>query len=147
MAPISPHLTTAFDVDSVGVTADETSLGELAEPAAPSFPSAAEIHAATTAKAARERFESLADRKQQSAEKFNFTLADLFLITTVTALCLSSVRWLGPGEAAGAMGVMLLLWWAGAKLCHPESRLAHLVWLALWIAYFLSCMMTLAPKR
>ena len=69
--------------------------------------------------------------------RLQFTLADLFLLTTVTAVFLGVLVYLPRGLAAGLVGAGVLVGMIILTVLHTTERRVQVIWWAMFVVYWI----------
>ncbi len=126
---------------------DNTSAANDAERIAPpEGKSADEIHAANEAVQIAARLTEEIEKQRPVEPASQFSLRDLFLLTTIVAVEFAGLRWFGSRGLAAIIGLAAVAWLAIIAIYQLRSPVGKLVYWSLLIGYFLALAMVLASS-
>jgi hypothetical protein len=110
--------------------------------APPNGKSAGEIHAADEAADRAARDAESSQRGGWAEDRPQFSLRDLFVLTTIVAIELAGLRWFGARGLAAIAGMAAVGWLIFVTVYHA-TPLFRLVWWSLLVAYLLALLTAL----
>jgi len=125
--------------DANSSSVDQASAANDAEPIAPpEGKSAGEIHAANEAADRAARLaEQIADSSHRDSPT-QFSLRDLFVLTTIVAVELAGLRWFGSRGLAAVIGFAAVVWLFIIAVYQLKSPFGRLLFWSLVIGYILA---------